>query len=113
MHSDTRKLVQIDAPIHWLSFEPALDPLSSGDRAVLQEYQWIVWGGESGSKAREIDLPILDRLCAWYGEGRLPPLWIKQFGERHARQQGWRQVHGADRSEWPEWARIQETPLVA
>ena len=110
---DTHKLMLVDARVHWVSFEPALGPLDQHDRELLQEYQWLVWGGESGSKARPIDMPTLVSLCNWWRAGALPPLFVKQFGELYARKHGWKQIHGAEPSEWPAWARIQEFPQAA
>ena len=113
LHRDTGKLMQIGAAVRWVSFEPALGPLDRADLPLLQQYGWIVWGGESGHQAREIDLRTMRRLCDWRCEGRLAPLWIKQFGQRHAKEQGWKQVHGADLKEWPGWARIQHVPSAS
>jgi protein gp37 len=109
---DVPKLKKIRAAIHWLSFEPALGPLDVMERADLWNLDWIVWGGESGCKARAIDLDTLQRLCDWRRAGSLPPLFIKQFGERWAREHRWRSAHGAAPAEWPAWARIQEFPIA-
>lgn len=113
LRRDTYKLMMLDASVHWLSFEPALGPLDRHDLELLREYQWIVWGGESGPKARSIDLTTLVSLTNWWRAGALPPLFIKQFGELYAREHRLRQVHGADPSEWPVWARIQQFPQAA
>ena len=98
--------------LRWLSFEPALGTLTDDDLDILAKcFDWIIWGGESGGHARAIDLDTLRQLCAWRADGIIPPLFIKQFGERHARAQHWKSAHGADPSEWPQWARIQEFPV--
>ena len=107
---DTPKLKRINARLYWLSYEPALAPLDIRDLPILHEFDWIVWGGESGSRARPADMGTLENLLLWAAKGQLPPLFVKQFGELHARKNGWKQIHGADPSEWPEWARIQEFP---
>jgi len=110
LHRDTPKLKRIKARVHWLSYEPALGPLAGGDLRILHEFGWIVWGGESGSRARPVDMGTLRNLHLWRAEGHLPPLFVKQFGELHARNNRWKHPHGAAPSEWPAWARIQEFP---
>lgn len=112
LQRDKEKLLNVHASVHWVSFEPALGPLDSNDLPLLQAFDWIIWGGESGPRPREIDLSTLRRLCRWSRERALPALFIKQFGERHARSEGWKSVHGADPAEWPVWARIQEFPIL-
>jgi protein gp37 len=110
LHRDMDKLQWVNAAVHWISFEPALAPLTEADLAQLQRLDWIIWGGESGSKPRAIDLLTLQLLCRWRRNGEIPALFIKQFGELHARMHGWKSQHGADPAEWPAWARIQEFP---
>jgi hypothetical protein len=43
----------------------------------------------------------------------IKPLFVKQFGNRHALAQGWKSAYGADPAEWPAWARIQEFRCLA
>lgn len=45
-------LKQVSANIHFLSCEPLLGPLTKLD---LENIQWVVVGGESGSNARSVD----------------------------------------------------------
>lgn len=113
LRRDGAKLVEIPASVHWLSFEPALGPLDHNDIYRLTAFNWIIYGGESGPNARAIDIATMERLTGWRREGIIPPLWIKQWGERHAKARGWKHPHGADIDEWPEWAQVQETPLIA
>jgi protein gp37 len=46
-------LARIPAVVHFTSYEPALGPLTLHDAVSLPD--WIICGGESGSKARMMD----------------------------------------------------------
>jgi protein gp37 len=46
-------LARIPAVVHFISYEPALGPLTLRDAVSLPD--WIICGGESGSKARMMD----------------------------------------------------------
>jgi protein gp37 len=114
LQRDTPKLARVRTVCPWLSFEPALGPVTNIDmRVMCLNYRWVIWGGESGAKARPIDVGNLERLCEARRLGLVPTLFIKQFGERYAREQDWKSRHGADPSEWPAWARIREFPAVS
>lgn len=99
-------LLQVPAATRFVSIEPQLESLAAVD---LGGVQWAITGGESGPGARIYD-------PTWAAEtiesarrvGAAP--FVKQMGERWARANRARQIHGADPSEWPEALRVQEFP---
>ena len=52
------ELAKVDAKIRWVSIEPLIEPVSAELDAVLAEgfIDWVVLGGESGSKCRPFPL---------------------------------------------------------
>lgn len=92
-------LLATPAAIRFVSYEPALAPASfmRGKRAGRNCPDWVIIGGESGSKRREMPLPCLAvvRDCVTAGvpvfvkqdsgprpglQGRIPnELWLKEF----------------------------------
>ena len=49
----SRHLAEVDAAVRFLSLEPLLGPLSSLE---LADVDWVIVGGESGARARPLDL---------------------------------------------------------
>lgn len=124
-------LRQTPAAVRFISYEPALGPLNIGEMVrackCLPFPDWVIAGGESGSKARPFDLVWLKALageCRAFGI----PLFVKQLGSAPHDVEG-RISHradplprpdgfcrylndkkGGDPAEWPEWARIREFP---
>lgn len=134
-------LLRVPAAVRFLSVEPQVGPVDltricpsphvqfdalrgycgatpAEDTPAVTGIQWVICGGESGSKARPFDLSWARSLrdqCKAAGV----PYFLKQLGARphgHATPppgaagnprglvQGWhlRDSHGADESEWPE-----------
>lgn len=69
---DIPKLLRIPAGIRWLSVEPMLGPIK-----VRDPIDWVVCGGESGSKRRELDLCWLENIVAQCQVKNIP-VWVKQ-----------------------------------
>jgi protein gp37 len=131
----TERLLQIPAAFHFLSIEPMLEQInlrqspSSADilwrRSHGGSYQptkidWIIFGGESGPKARRCDL-------RWIGDGldqcreAAIPAFVKQLGanlsdedlDACATFSGKSMQHpkGGDPSEWLAGLRVREFPV--
>ncbi len=120
-------LLQVPVAHHWLSAEPLLGPLvleeipvgmfgplrpHGGHSARNPRLDWVVVGGESGSKARPFHAEwarALRQECAEAGV----PFFMKQLGanafDRQARCYT-KDRAGADPSEWPEDLRVREYP---
>ena len=62
---DIPKLFEIPARLRWLSIEPLLGPINL--RPWLDSIHWVIIGGESGEKRREIDLCWLKNIVEQCG----------------------------------------------
>jgi protein gp37 len=112
------ELSRIDARVRFLSVEPMLGPISFRGFATLPD--WVIIGGESGPKARMLDMNAAERLVAECCAASVP-VFVKQLGRRPMRMppmcRGWVQfktedAEGRDMSEWPEGLRVQQWPEV-
>ncbi len=108
------------APIKFLSIEPLIEDLGDLD---LRGIDWVIVGGESGSKARPFDISwarsIRDQ-CRAFGVA----FFMKQVGSNPgitnyplasvATHASWKpdDSHGGDITEWPEDIRIRQFPLA-
>lgn len=120
-------LLSIPARVRFVSYEPALglvdfsEALKSRTRAVHDPgVDWIIVGGESGSKARPFDLAWARstvRQCHAAGVA----CFVKQMGSNTVRGPSgapddggdrfeWADPKGGDPSEWPEDLRVREFP---
>lgn len=73
---DYIKLANIPAPVHFISYEPALGPLSIRESYPFPD--WIICGGESGSKARYMQ-PQWARDLRDECSARSVPFFMKQM----------------------------------
>lgn len=99
------------APVHWISYEPAIGPLEMTRDTTVD---WIICGGESGHGARLFDLNWARALrdqCAAQGQA----FFMKQLGANWI--DGEKKFHDLtgmnkwDKPEdWPEDLRIREFP---
>lgn len=112
-------LVETKAAIRWVSYEPALGPVDF--RPWLDRIDWIVCGGESGSKARPFHMEWAEDVAQQCADAGVA-FFMKQVGANpFMRPPGaWGHVDpppmkfkakkGDDINEWPEHLRIQEYP---
>lgn len=61
---DVPKLLQAPARVRFLSVEPMLGPIEYGRHGSLKGLHWVICGGESGHKARPLELEWAARLRA-------------------------------------------------
>lgn len=108
--ADQAAALAIPARIHFLSCEPMLKPL---DTTHAGRFDWIIFGGESGSKARPVDIDWIRcgvQGCRQWG---VAP-FVKQLGANCI--DGARMVlndkHGGDMAEWPADLRVREFPVA-
>jgi protein gp37 len=79
---DIPKLLEIPARIHWLSIEPILGPIT-----IEWPVEWVIVGGESGERRREMDLAWLESLITQCRAKNIP-IWVKQDSAFKAGTQG-------------------------
>ena len=108
---DIRKLLAKDAPVRFISAEPLLGPIQLRQPTA----DWIIVGGESGPRARGMQLEWARALrdqCAAAGVA----YFCKQLGS-HPIESGERLLlrdrAGADPTEWASQLRVQEFPNAA
>lgn len=103
--ADQAAALAIPAPIHFLSAEPMLHPI---DRRHLHRFDWVIFGGESGPKARFCDSDWIREGVELCRENDIP-CFVKQLGansDLHLRDK-----KGGDPSEWPEDLRVRQWPV--
>lgn len=123
--ADQTAALAIPARVHFLSCEPMLHRVNP---ALLSRFDWAIFGGESGSKARPCNIAWFDEalaLCRTYGVAA----FVKQLGSKPFYQPDlalrdplqWpepnapmklKDSHGGDMSEWPEPIRVRQFPTV-
>ena len=129
--ADQRAALDIPVRIHFLSCEPMQQPL---DTTHAAEFDWIIFGGESGKNARpchvdwirqglafcrahhiacfikQLGTKVRDRVSArdWPNGTRGADIW--ESGVAQYAQIELRDSHGGDMSEWPEDLRVREFP---
>ena len=127
---DIPKLKALPAHIRWLSIEPQLSRIDlcetfgmwwnqtmqcfeASGQAFDRSIDWVVVGGESGSRARPFDITwarsIRDQ-CKAAGVA----FFMKQTGTDHALlyERVQKNRAGADPAEWPEDIRVREFPAL-
>lgn len=120
--ADQRAAIEIPARIHFLSCEPMLQPL---DHFYLptQEFDWIIFGGESGKNARPCDVGWIRDGLKFCQRNDIRP-FVKQLGAKpywvnhEARSEfdvgggmlKLKDSHGGDMKEWPQDLRVREFP---
>jgi protein gp37 len=120
------ELLQTPARVRFLSCEPLLGKIDltrisarDGDGPDSRLYwigedaaiDWVIVGGESGPRARPMNIDHLISLrdqCLSAGV----PVFIKQLGSALAKEFGCRDPKGGDMSEWPAEYRIRQCPEV-
>lgn len=99
-------LLANDGPrIRFLSMEPLLESVPVPARGI----DWVIVGGESSPKARVFEPAWARRVVEECREHGIAP-FVKQLGERWAREHLAKSRHGADPTEWPADLRVQEFP---
>ena len=89
--------------VRFLSVEPLLGPVGDMD---IEGISWVIVGGESGPKARPMELPwVLDirDLCAREGV----PFFFKQWGGRTPKSGG-RLLEGIEHNARPDYLNAEE-----
>lgn len=113
--ADQAAALAIPARIHFLSCEPMLRPL---DETHASAFDWIIFGGESGSKARPFHIKWFRDGLKFCRENRVTP-FVKQLGSNchgiefrnlPATNFKLRDSHGGNMEEWPEDLRVRCFP---
>jgi len=100
-------LGRVDLRSHALCFPPAGLPTDG-----IHGLDWLIVGGESGPKARPMDLAWARSLVAQCRAADVP-VFCKQMGAVWAREHGASDRHGGLIEEFPEDLRVRDFPEVA
>ncbi len=113
-------LAEIPAAVRFLSCEPLLDEIVLDD--LLEKVNWVIVGGESGPRARVMDLGWA-RLIVNCCKHHETAVFVKQLGRRpfeefwnelySVHETQWYKVEdakGGDPDEWPEDLQIRQWP---
>lgn len=111
------QLLETPAAKHWVSAEPLLGPLhlcGLGGCCGFHTYDldWMVIGGESGTKARLFD-PVWaqDIIKQLRDEAQRPvAIFVKQMGTAWAKSVNAKNKKGGDIEEWPTNLQVREYP---
>ena len=90
-------LAKIPARVRFLSVEPLLKAVDLRD--YLQHIQWVIVGGESGTRARPMDPAWVVRIRDHCIDANVP-FFFKQWGGRYNRKRG-RELEGRVWEEMP------------
>jgi protein gp37 len=112
--ADQREALDIPAKIHFLSCEPMLKPLDT-KFLPTQEFDWIIFGGESGKNARPCRTDWI-RDGVKFCERNDIACFVKQLGANAIGYNGsakyeLKDSHGGDMEEWSPDLRVREFPL--
>lgn len=109
-------LLQTQAALHWLSYEPGIGLadfrrwLPGGDRHP--EIGWIVVGGASGRKAPSFSTTWADLTILAGAEANVP-IFVKQLGAKpihDGKLLSLKHTKGGDIDEWPERLKVRQFP---
>jgi protein gp37 len=108
-HKRVPYLLDIPAPIRFLSCEPLVEPVTLLPWLTTGKLAWVICGGYSGREERPMDLAwarTLKREC----DACHVAFFMKQLGSVYAREHGLRNWKGEDPAEFPEDVRVQQFP---
>lgn len=95
------------AQIRFLSLEPLLGPINLG--GDIKEVDWVIVGGESGPRARPLDLEWIYDILVQCNRAEIST-FVKQLGSHRAKQGDVTHSKGGDPDEWPKALRVRMFP---
>ncbi len=115
------QLAAVPDRVRFLSVEPLLGPINLEAflyEPVDERHEWfrpranrpdwvMIIGGESGPKARPMELAWVRDIIAQCRAARVP-VFVKQLGSGWAKENGAQHRKGGDMAEWPEDLRVRE-----
>ena len=104
-------LARVPAPVRFASVEPLLGPVDLTDWLLTGSLSWVIVGGESGQRARSMDLKWVDSLKSQCEESSVP-LFVKQLGTLWARAVASSDPKGGSPADWPEGIVSREYPTA-
>lgn len=93
-----KRLKKVIAAVRFLSIEPLLGPLPNLD---LQGIDWVIIGGESGHKCREMKIEWVEDIINQCEKANVP-VFVKQLGTKLSKELKLKHYMGGDMDEWPD-----------
>ena len=103
-------LARVPAPVRFASVEPLLGPVDLTAWLSDGSLSWVIVGGESGQRARSMDLQWVDSLKSQCEESSVP-LFVKQLGALWARAADSSDPKGGSPADWPRGIVSREYPM--
>lgn len=103
-------LARVPAPIRFVSVEPLLGPVDLTDWLSAGCLSWVIVGGESGMRARSMNLEWVDSLKSQCERSKVP-LFVKQLGTVWARTMDASDHKGGSPADWPKGIADREYPV--
>lgn len=109
----------IPAAVKFISAEPLLGPVNMYMDGIMKGFiNWVIIGGESGSlnptakyRARECNIGWISDIADQCKKASVP-VFVKQFGTFLAKEYNFKDRHGGDIMEFPQFLQIREMPLI-
>lgn len=98
-------LRQVPANVRFLSIEPLLDELVDLTPEKLTGIDWVIAGGESGQKARRMELDWARSIKEICRVAKVP-FFFKQCGSAHGKHKGGEKLDGKIIQQWPDMKKI-------
>ncbi len=105
-------LVEIPAPVRFLSCEPLVEPVTLLPWLANGRIDWVICGGYSGAEHRPMELAWARALKAECDAGGVA-FFMKQLGTVYAKEHGLRNWKGEEIAEFPEDLRVQSFPACS
>ena len=119
-HFDLRVpiLAAIPATVRFVSAEPLIGPIDfSSIGSKGEAIDWLIIGGESGNETGKYRyrpcreswiFDLIDSSSGYHG----CRVFVKQLGTYRAKKSGYKDRHGGDISEWPDYLQVREMPIL-
>lgn len=101
------ELIKVKAAVKFLSCEPLLGPIDLSP--YLPDIDWVITGGESGSKHRPCQLEWIESIVDQCKAANVP-VFVKQLGSYHAKIRKMSDKKGGNINEFPEHLQLREFP---
>ena len=93
-------LARVPAPVRFASLEPLLGPVDLRSWLLEGALSWVIVGGESGQRARSMDVEWVESVKSQCDESQVP-LFVKQLGTSWARAAHSSDPKGGSPADWP------------
>ena len=102
-------LARVPAPVRFVSAEPLLTHVDLAPWIDRGDVHWVIVGGESGPRARDMDVEWVRSLQQQCERGGVP-VFVKQMGSRWAKTHCASDSKGGTMSDWPDDIRVRLYP---